>query len=75
LAFFGSPPGLRIIVVLASRLPKMLWLNQAGEMPAPQTRRRALFLVPALRMEHGVGDTASQGSRCETTLGQAKAYS
>jgi len=24
----GSPPGLRIIVVRASRLPKMLWLNQ-----------------------------------------------
>jgi len=33
----SPPPGLGITVVRAPRLPKMLWLNQAGETPAPQT--------------------------------------
>jgi len=42
IGYCGSPPGLRIIVVRASRLPKMSWLNQAGETPAPQTWRRAV---------------------------------
>jgi len=46
----GVPPAQD--VVLASRLPKMLWLNQAGETPAPQLAESPFIFWLAKRL-HG----------------------